>query len=164
VITAKSVNKVNQEIDGLTDKQLDLAIDRLFDGQPEVLAFLDGFSGGEGRVLELSTLLSFFIFKAYETEYPGKAATVKREDFESVFDEAKTWMAELERPEAYNDPPPETEPLLFGYIIQNLNKHLNEPPEDNRYAGYKQRAILMMLKMVILALDRAASRRSAEDI
>ena len=50
----------------------------------------------------------------------------------------------------------------MGYIIQNLNTHLNEPPEDNRYAGFNQRVILMTLKMVILALDRAAGRRSAQ--
>ena len=52
----------------------------------------------------------------------------------------------------------------MGYIIQNLNTHLNEPPEDNRYAGFNQRVILMTLKMVILALDRAAGRRSVGGI
>ena len=66
MITTKSVNKINEEIDGLTDEQLDQAIDRLFDAQPEVLAFLDGFSRGDGEILELATLLSFFVFKAYE--------------------------------------------------------------------------------------------------
>ena len=112
MITAKSVNKANEEIDRLTDEQLDQAIDRLFGDQPEVLSFLEGYGLGDGEIQELATLLTYFVFKASEAENPGKAATVKREDFESVFDEATAWMAELERPEAIDHPPPESEPLL----------------------------------------------------
>jgi hypothetical protein len=164
VITAKSVNKANEEIDGLTDEQLDQAIDRLFGDQPEVLGFLEGYGLGDGEIQELAILLTYFVFKASEAENPGKAATVKREDFESVFDEATAWMAELERPEAIDYPPPESEPFLFGYIIKNLNEHLTTPREDGTpYTGYDQRVILMAIKMVVLALERAARRRSAED-
>jgi hypothetical protein len=100
VITAKSVNKANEEIDGLTDEQLDQEIDRLFGDQPEVLSFREGYGLGDGEIQELAILLTYFVFKASEAENPGKAATVKLEDFESVFDEATAWMAELERPEA----------------------------------------------------------------
>jgi hypothetical protein len=49
-------------------------------------------------------------------------------------------MAELERPEAIDYLPPESEPLLFGYIIKNLNEHLTTPREDGTpYTGYDQR-------------------------
>jgi hypothetical protein len=163
VITAKSVNKVNEQIDGLTDEQLNEAIDRLFGAQPEVLPFLKGFDNGDGQILALTTLLVFFVFNAYDAEYPGKAATLKREDFESVLDEAKTWIAELDRPESLDDPPTESEPLLMGYLIQSLDTHLNSLDGEARFAGYRQRVILMMIKMVILALERAPSKRSAED-
>ena len=58
MITAKSVNKANEEIDGLTDEQLDQAIDRLFGDQPEVLRFLEGYGLGDGEIQELATLLT----------------------------------------------------------------------------------------------------------
>jgi hypothetical protein len=156
VITARSVNRVNEEIDGLTDEQLGEAIDRLFDAQPEVVPFLKSFSNRDGGIQELATLLSFFVFKVYETEYPGKAATVKREDLESVLDEAKSWIAELDRPEARDNPPPESEPILMAYLMKNLDTHLNSLDGEARLAGYRQRVLLMMMKTIILALDRAA--------
>ena len=71
MITAKSVNKANEEIDGLTDEQLDQAIDRLFGDQPEVLGFLEGYGLGDGEIQELAILLTYFVFKASEAENPG---------------------------------------------------------------------------------------------
>ena len=119
------MNRVNEEIDGLTDEQLDEAIDRLFDAQPEILPFLNRFDNGDERILELATLLSFFVFMVYDAEYPGKTETVRGEDLESALDEAMTWIAELDRPESRDNPPPESEPILMVYLMKSLDEHLN---------------------------------------
>jgi hypothetical protein len=124
-----------------------------------VLEFLVGLNDGQGRILEQAILLSFFVFKAYEAEHPGKVVTVKRKDFEVVFDQAKTWMAQLESPDMA-DAPAETEPFLLTYIIG----HLKTPFEDGtKLTTAEQHDILLNVKTVMLALDRVAGRRSAED-
>src|SRR6266852_5200774 len=79
-------------MDGLTEERLDQTIGRLLDAQSVVKEFLVGFSHGEQRILELVLVMSFFVFKAYEAEYPCKPPRVKREDFESIFDDANAWM------------------------------------------------------------------------
>jgi hypothetical protein len=159
VITPQSINKANEEIDGLTDEQLDDAIDRLFDAQPDVEALLVSASKRQVRILERGLFLSFFVFKAFEVEYPGKAVKVEAEDLESVFDETSAWMAQLKRSGSVDNPPPEAEPVLMAYIIQNLN----EPDGDGTpHASYEQHILLLMVKTVVLALTRAAARRSAE--
>ena len=58
-------------MDGLTAEQLNPAIGRLLDAQPVVKEYLVGFSNGEVRILELVLVMSFFVFKAYEAEYPA---------------------------------------------------------------------------------------------
>jgi hypothetical protein len=72
VITAKSVNKANEEMDGLTDEQLDQAIDRLFGDQPEVLGFLEGYGLGDGEIQELAILLTYFVSKRPKRKIPAK--------------------------------------------------------------------------------------------
>jgi len=154
VITAESVNKAEEEIDGLTAEQLDPAIERLLDAQPVVKEYLVGFSNGEVRILELVLVLSFFVFKAYEAEYPGKPPRMKRDDFESIIDVANAWIDQLDST-GMPDPRPEAEPVLLMFIIESLN---NPRWDTTRYTAREQRHGLAIVNMVILALNRAARR------
>lgn len=146
-------------IDGLTDEELDQALGRVLDTQPVVLEFLVGLCHGKKRILEQAIFLSFFVFMAYEAEHPGKVVTVKREDFAVVFDQAKTWMAQLESP-GMADAPAETEPFLLTYIIADLKTPFEG---GTKFTLAEQHDILLNVRAVMFALDRAAVRRRAED-
>jgi len=145
-------------MDGLTEEQLDPAIERLLDANPVLKEFLVGFSRGDQRILELVLVMSFFVFKAYEVEYRGKPPGLKREDFESIFDEANAWMDHFEST-GVPDPRAEAEPVLLTFIIENLN---NPRWDGTRYTPREQRLGLAIINIVILALNRAARRRSAD--
>jgi len=97
-------------MDALTSEQLAQSYDRFFQAQPHVLQFLVGISGNIDRIHELVMHLSFLIFKAYEAEYPGEAVTVKREDFEAVWNQARSWIAQFFSPHTADDLV-ETEPI-----------------------------------------------------
>jgi hypothetical protein len=60
-------------------------------------------------MFDLAVITSFFVFKAYEAEHPGKPPRVKREDFESIIGQANDWIDHLERT-GKPDPRPEQSP------------------------------------------------------
>jgi len=128
----------------------------LYDFQPDVLEFL--VSRTEGWVQAQSISLSFCVFKVYEEEHPGKAVRVKREDFEVAFDQAKTWMAQLEGPDM-DDAPNETDPFLLSYIIERLSPFFED---GTKLSSAEEIEILLLVKTVMVALDRALTSRNAK--
>jgi hypothetical protein len=154
VITRESMEKFSEMIDGFTEERYEQSVASVFDAQPDVLEFL--VSCTEGWVQAEAISLSFCVFKAYEAEYPGKAVRVEREDLEAVFHQAKAWMAQLESPYE-EDPPAEAEPFLLNYIVEHLTT-LHQKGVALSRAEHND--ILLLVKTVILALDRAARRRS----
>ena len=99
--------------------------------------------------------LSFLIFKAYEAEYPGEAVTVKREDFEAVWNQARSWIAQFFSPHTADDLV-ETEPILLTYFINLLETPLKD---GTHYTTSEKRNVLFVVKIVMLALEQAAKRR-----
>ena len=141
MVARNSLEMVYDMIDGFTEEQYEEAIRSVFDAQPFLLEFLVGHS--EGWIQAQATSLSFFLFKAYETEHPGKSITVEREDIEAAFDQAKAWMA-------YG--PYETEPTLLTFITESVIRLLEN---GIRLSSGEQSDILLLIKTVVLALDRA---------
>ena len=142
-------------MDALTSEQLDQSYDRFFQAQPHLLQFLVRLTGDHDRIHELVMHLSFLVFKSYEAEYPGEAVTVKREDFEAVWNQARSWIAQFFSPHTTDDHV-ETEPILLTYFINLLETPLKD---GTQYTASEQRDVLFVVKTVMLALEQAAKRQ-----
>jgi hypothetical protein len=155
VISANSVNKASKVIDGSTKEELDRTFARFFQAQPLVLEFIVRLSGHRDRIHDMVMQLSVFVFVVYEAEYPGKIGALKREDFLPGYDQARSWTAKFING-ATHESVVETEPFLLTYFFEKLGRPLEDGTE---YSTQEEYDILLIIKILMLALDRAVTRR-----
>jgi hypothetical protein len=154
VISANSVNTASKVIDGSTKEQLDRTFARFFQAQPLLLEFIVRLSGHRGRIHDMVMQLSVFVFKVYEAEFPGKTLALKREDFVPGYDQARSWAAEFINGATHRSVV-ETEPFLLTYFFEKLGKPLED---GTQYSTREEYDILLIIKILMLALDRAVRR------
>jgi len=154
VISANSVSKASKVIDGSTKEQLDWAFAHFFQDQPLVLEFIVRLSGHRDRIHDMVMQLSVFVFEVYEAEYPGKTGGLKREDFLPGYDQARSWTAKFINGATHRSVV-ETEPFLLTYFFEKLGKPLED---GTQYTTQEEYDILLIIKILMLALDRAVRR------
>jgi hypothetical protein len=158
VISADSVNTASKVIDGPTKEQLDRTFARFFQAHPLVLEFIVRLSGHRDRIHDMVMQLSVFVFNVYEAEYPGKTVALKREDFLPGYDQARSWTAEFINGATHNSVVA-TEPFLLTYFVEKLGRPLED---GTQYTTQEEHDILVIIKILMLALDRAVKRESAK--
>lgn len=131
---------------------------RFLQAQPLVLEFIVRLSGHLDRIHDMTMQLALFVFKVYEAEYPGKTGALKREDFLLGYDQARSWTAAFING-ATNRSVVETEPFLLTYFFEKLGKPLED---GTHYTTQEEHDMLLIIKILMLALDRAVSRGSAK--
>ena len=158
MISANSVSKASKVIDDSTKEQLDWAMAQFFQAQPLVLEFIVRLSGHLDRIHDMVMQLSFFVFKVYEAEYPGKIGALKREDFLPGYDRARSWTAEFINGATHRSVL-ERDPFLLTYFFEKLGKPLED---GTHYTTQEEHDILLIIKILMLALDRVVKRGSAK--
>ena len=157
MISANLVNKASKVTDRARNE--DRAFVRFFQAQPLVLEFIVRLSGQRDRIYDMVVQLTVFVFEVYEAEYPGKTGALRREDFLPGYDQARSWTADFINGATHRSVV-ETEPFLLKYFIDKLGK-LRE--DGTEYTTQDEYDILLIIKILMLALDRAVTRRSAKD-
>jgi len=156
VISANLVNKASKVTDRARNE--DRAFVRFFQAQPLVLEFIVRLSGQRDRIYDMVVQLTVFVFEVYEAEYPGKTGALRREDFLPGYDQARSWTADFINGATHRSVV-ETEPFLLKYFIDKLGK-LRE--DGTEYTTQDEYDILLIIKILMLALDRSVSRGSGK--
>jgi hypothetical protein len=155
MISAESITKVREAINGLTDAQFKREFDRFLDAQSLVLNyFFEKSVPNEKRMLDFVVNSSFMIWKCYEADCSGKTVTVGWEHLEAATDDMKEWWSRLHT-EIDHLQPEDMEPLLRHILVEldalSRHEHLSSKEQDR---------VIKVMKSIMLAFERAAADRS----
>jgi hypothetical protein len=152
MISAESIAKVRDAINGLTDAQFKREFDRFLDTQSLVLNyFFEKSVPNEKGMLDFVVKSSFMIWKCYEAEPPGKTITVGWQHLEAAIDDMKAWWSRLHAEIDHLDPK-EMEPLLRHILVE-----IHALSQDVKLSSKEKDRLIKVMKSIMLAFERAAA-------
>lgn len=154
MITGKTILKVSDAFEGLTEKQLADSMALFAKTQPVILQFIQTTTLHATLMIQEFTLFNaYFVFTAYEAEHPDNAITLKREDIDTALRQVESWIDRFNT--GTMDSESETQPYWLLYI----NDQLEGPFGDGSPRSDDERSlVLLVLKTILIAFEHAEKR------